>query len=173
MRHKPIEVQARRQQVASLYLMGWYQTDIAAEVGISQQQVSHDLKAIRAAWHTSMLQDFTAAQAQELERISLVERAAWVSWEKSKQEREITVQEKNNGKTKVSRRLEGQTGDPRYLELVLKCSERRCTLLGLDAARKFTINWDTVTDTQLEQLARGEPVASVLAQPAPAPLAEA
>ena len=41
--------------------MGWYQTDIAAEVGISQQQVSHDLKAIRAAWHTSMLQDFTAA----------------------------------------------------------------------------------------------------------------
>ena len=78
---------ARRQQVAAAYLRGEYQADIATRFGISQQQISLDLKTIRAMWLQSAVRDFDAARAEELAKIDAVEAEFWGAWEKSKKDK--------------------------------------------------------------------------------------
>ncbi|HEY5865360.1 MAG TPA: hypothetical protein VI542_07380 [Candidatus Tectomicrobia bacterium] len=155
----------RRAVIARRYLQGAYQSHIAKELGMTPGYISQEMKIIRNLWLASTVRDFDAARAEELARIDLAESEAWAAWNTSKEQHETTIQERNNGKLKVSRKLEGQAGDPRYLEMVLKCIDRRCQILGLDAPKRFTIDWDLLTDIQMERLARGEPVQSVLAHP--------
>jgi DNA-binding NarL/FixJ family response regulator len=47
-----------RAEIAQLYLQGWTQADIGAKLGLSRQQIGHDLNAIRAEWLRSSLVDF-------------------------------------------------------------------------------------------------------------------
>ena len=61
---------------------------------------------------------------------------AWVAWELSLQDKErSTVTTGPNGGT--SDMTENQSGNPRYLDIVLNCIEKRCKLLGLDAPTKI------------------------------------
>jgi Homeodomain-like domain len=174
--HRLKEVTARRAQVATLYLQGKYQTEIATLVGCSQRQVSHDLSILQRQWLQSSLVDLDKRKAIELQRLDELERHAWEGWERSKSDKEVSMQETNSkGEHKVRRFVHGQAGDPRFLETALRCIERRCQILGLDAAKKFALDWESLSDEQLERLAMGEPVQAVLALPAtPArPVAEA
>lgn len=162
----------RRQHVAAAYLRGDYQSDIAARFGISQQQVSLDLKAIRAAWLASAVRDFDAARAQELAKVDEVEKEYWLAWERSKKDKEIAVQETDGTQDERTRkprikkamlRKEGQSGNPAYLVGILACIDKRCAILGLDAPKRFVIKWEDLTDEQIDRLAAGEPPEKVLA----------
>ena len=127
-------VLARRHEVASYYLAGRYQSEIAQMVGCSQQQVSADLAVLRQQWLTSSLRDFDAAKAEELAKIDRAEREYWQGWEASKQAHIVTLAEVTRGEKpsrKRSRRRENQYGDPRFLDGVLTCIKQRCAVLGL------------------------------------------
>lgn len=165
-------VLARRSEVARRYLQGEMQEEIARSFGVTQGQISQDLKVIRAAWLASAIRDFDAARAQELAKIDAVEREYWLAWERSKQDKEIATQEtdgvkdEKTGRQRVKKatlRKEGQAGNPSFLAGVLTCIERRCTILGLDAPKRFVIKWDELTDEQIDRLAAGEPPEKVLA----------
>jgi len=52
------QAEQRRETIAALYVQGQSQSTIAQHLGISQQQVSYDLKAIQKAWLASTLRDF-------------------------------------------------------------------------------------------------------------------
>lgn len=174
------QIAAHRAEIARRYLRGDYQAAIAADLGVSQQTVSLDLKAIRAAWLAAAIRDFDAARAEELARIDAVERAAWEGWQRSTEDKHISIQEQYDDpvagtdakgapviktKTRKHARLqkEGQAGSPAFLNVILSCVERRCSILGLDAPKRFVINWDELTEEQEERLARGEPPEKVLA----------
>lgn len=164
---KPTEKLARRHDIATRYLHGETQQHIAHELGLTQGRISQELKVIRAAWLAASVRDFDAIKSEQLAKLDAVEVAAWGAWARSQEDFESTLQEQNDGKLKVSRKREGQAGDPRFLQTILNCVERRCHLLGLDAAKRFTIDWDNLTDIQMERIARGEPVLTVLAEPMP------
>jgi transcriptional regulator with XRE-family HTH domain len=164
------EVLSRRAEVARRYLQGEMQEQIAQSFGVTQGQISQDLKAIRAAWLASAVRDFDALKAQELAKIDAVEREYWLAWERSKKDKEISVQEggevdpqtRKPRIKKVVMRKEGQAGNPAFLAGVLTCIERRCSILGLDAPKRFVIRWDDLTDEQIDRLAAGEPPEKVL-----------
>lgn len=166
----PDQILVHREQIAARYLRGEYQVDIARALGISQQQVSYDLKAIRAAWLAAAVRDFDALKAQELAKIDAVEREYWLAWERSQKDKEIATQEggevdpqtKKPRIKKVSLRKEGQAGNPAFLAGVLTCIERRCAILGLDAPKRFVIRWEELSDEQIDRLAAGEPPEKVL-----------
>lgn len=92
------------------------QVEIGERIGISQQQVSHDLKRVREQWMQSSIRDFDAVRAEQLAKIDEVERQAWEGWRRSFES--------------------DKDGEPRYLDQVHKCIERRCKMLGLDAAQQ-------------------------------------
>lgn len=174
------EVLSRRTEVARRYLQGEMQEDIARSFGVTQGQISQDLKVIRAAWLAAAIRDFDAAKAEELAKIDAVEREYWQAWERSKQDKEVATQEAQEplpltpeeikaGKKpkpprkKVTLRKEGQSGNPAFLQGVLACIDKRCKILGLDAPTRFIIDdWEKVTPEQLERLAKGDPPEKVL-----------
>ena|SRR5215467_8301813 len=149
MHHQSYHVHQRRQEVAALYLSGKYQSEIAQVIGISQQQVSHDLLAVQRAWLASSLRDFDAVKAQELAKLDAAEREYWAAWHRSCQPREVTLTKRIAGKDprdEASIRRETPAGDVRFLDGVLRCIHQRCALLGVATAADTAI----LTDIRLQ-----------------------
>jgi len=123
--------------VADLFLQGWNQDAIGRELSISQPQVAADLKKINQAWRESAIRDFDAARDQELARLQRLEREAWAAWERSKQPSQSATVNGEAGAQTARRTVKHQYGDPRFLDIALRCSEARRQLLGLDAPTKI------------------------------------
>jgi transcriptional regulator with XRE-family HTH domain len=145
--NKTAEMVARREEVARRYLRGLSQQAIAADLNIGQATVSRDLKALQSAWQESALIDIDAAKARELARIDELERTYWAEWSESREARRIEATKKvqtegnaegEGGSTRAEAmiRKEERLGDPRYLEGVRWCIQRRCDILGIDAPKK-------------------------------------
>ena len=129
-------------EVARRYLAGEYQCNIGKALGITQQQVSYDLKIIRQRWLESSLRDFDELKAHELAKLDDTEREFRAAWELSKQAKQITHSKRKEGKdatTEAGIRKEEQVGDPRFLDGALKCIHMRCELLGLNAVKKVSL----------------------------------
>jgi hypothetical protein len=126
----------RRRIIAARYLKGESQHQIAHDLHCTQQQISFDLRAIRALWLQATVRDFDDAKAMELAKIDLVEAEMWAGWQRSCAAREISTTKAIRGRVsreEDSLRTEQQVGDPRFLDGVLRCIERRCAILGIDA----------------------------------------
>lgn len=128
---------ARRPQVAQDYLRGETQADIAKKYGVDQGQISRDLKAIQREWLKSTTFNLDRIKAKELARLDEIERAAWEGWRLSllnaESEKKVVIVE---GKSKIEKTSEGQSGNPRFMEVILRCIDQRCRLLGLEAPKR-------------------------------------
>jgi len=138
-RHTPQERLAildRRKNVATRYLRGQTQWEIARAFEVTQQTISLDLKAIQAEWLAQAALDRGEWTARELAKIDQVELSAWMAWAKSQENAEILRAKMRGEQSETEKISKGQAGDARFLEIVLKCVERRCKILGLDAPKK-------------------------------------
>lgn len=136
----------RRRKVASLYLRGAWQPEIATLVGVSQSTVSRDLAVVRKQWLKDAKADYDAKVAEQLAKIDAVELEAWAEWQKSKGRERTKRAIKRYGakggkteKTEETTTVETLLPEARYLEIIHKCIERRCKLLGLDAPERKKI----------------------------------
>ena len=127
-------------RIARMYLQGQTQSAIAAELGLSQQQISYDLRIIRKRWLDSSLRDFDAAKAEELAKIDLIESELWEAWNASKGDKEITTHEEGDGPkgpfNKNAVKKEKSYGAIAYLNGVMECVKKRCELLGLNPEKQ-------------------------------------
>jgi hypothetical protein len=149
--------------MADLYLQGWLQADIAEEVGVSGATVSRDLKVLQSKWLASALVDFNEAKSQELAKIDRLEREYWHAWARSCENAEQMTQEGTpDSVEKVKKTSKGQAGDPRFLQGVQWCIERRCKILGVDAPERHEIGepgafdpaeWKKKAEEQLQHIA--------------------
>jgi hypothetical protein len=132
---------ARRHQVAQLYLAGKVQHEIADDMGVTQQQISLDMKRVMRTWENRMVEFVTRQKAIAAAQIEWAMREAAGSWERSKEPREITETEAIQGgeaapRHKAKRRLEGSVGNPAFLSAYQKGIDQMATLLGLNAPQK-------------------------------------
>jgi predicted transcriptional regulator len=127
-------IRARRAEVARLYCRGLPQAQIGRALGVTQQQVSLDLKAIRAEWQRVMVAEFDRLRSEQLGKIDACEAAAWEGWERSLRDAERTLTRKrtepDGEHVEASRSVAGQAGDPRFLQVVDSCIDRRLRLIG-------------------------------------------
>jgi predicted transcriptional regulator len=112
------ELARDRKLIAGMYLKGYTQSEIAIEVGLSQQTVSRDIKSLHKEWREDSLIDFDEAKARELGKMK---RGAG---------------DKARGYREMTNTVKGQVGDPRFLTIVDRCIDRRCKIFGLDAPQK-------------------------------------
>lgn len=150
----------RHQIVAELYLKGKVQALIAKEVGVTQQQVSNDLKAIRAAWLAAGIRDFDAIKSEQLAKLDVLETTYWDAWERSKtQKTRSTTKRKSTPvgdkkgeavtlEDEAALMREDQVGDPRYLAGVESVIDKRCKIFGFYSPVKIDVR---DIDAQLEQ----------------------
>ena len=175
------EMADRRAKVESLVLRGWTPRAIAQKLGVSPTTIYRDIKAVRDQWKVLRVRDYDAALSEQLEKLIAIEREAWDAWDRSKQEEVRTKvikegesktsegrQEAENtngnqfaaGKHKAERATASQTGDLRYLELVIKCIDRRCKMQGLDDPMEhlvrdsYTVAVRELNDEELSALAK-------------------
>jgi len=134
-----------RRNVASLYLKGVIQADIAEQLGISQTTVSRDLKLIQGEWAIARINDIDERKRIELAKIDNLELTYWDGWKRSQENAEVeTTKLKGRDADKPTdlektKRVEGQVGDPRFLQGVANCIDKRCELLGLDAPKNVDV----------------------------------
>ena len=137
----PLQREKDRALTLKLALSGVDQAEIASKLGVTHQQISYDLKLIKKRWQNETMLDLTIAKAKEIAKINNLERTYWESWD--------------------------ELPDPALLAGILKCIDRRCKLLGLDAPVQvdanidFTFTFDTPNGPrpkeQLEALAAAMP----------------
>lgn len=131
----------RRTQVAKMYLKGRMKKDIAAHFGLSNASITKDIKAIHTEWKEDRLSDFDDMMQKELMRLDLVENQAWIAWEKSIEDTHQKSIKQTTGdlgeRTEKAQKELTMLGNPRYLDIMLKCSQQRSELLGLNAAKKL------------------------------------
>jgi hypothetical protein len=143
-KRKPAEREADLLETAQRYARGESYREIAAVINshrtyqLSHQTISKDVVEILKRWRATAAAEISEAKAAELLRINQLEREAWMAWERSKEDAQRRKSVRTGGDTpdRVELNVEGQCGDPRYLQQVQWCIERRCKLLGLDAPTK-------------------------------------
>jgi hypothetical protein len=143
----PDEVRRDRELIAKFYMQGKNQFEIAEIISkqydftITQQQISSDLQVIRDRWLKSSVRDFDTAKAEQLAKIDHMESEAWDAWNKSKDKyRQITTKKGVNAKgiiNETTARVEDLIGNPAFMNIIDRCIERRCKLLGLDAELRY------------------------------------
>jgi transposase len=133
---RKLAIVQRRQQVAELVLQGHTQSAIAQRIGVTQSLVSQDLKLIQAAWRQSAIRDFDDLRSLELAKLSYIEQEAWQAWQRSQQPAQTATVDGQTGAQKTKRTIRHQHGNPRFLDIVLRCNEAKRQMLGLDAPTK-------------------------------------
>lgn len=127
--------------IADLYVQGYSQAKIAEQIGVSREQIKYDIKEIREKWVESQIDNFEAYKAEEIRKINALEREAWEGLRRSIAERKRTRIEdrdsEDKGKTKIrSVTVEERDGDPRFMQIIATCIDRRCKIRGIDAPTK-------------------------------------
>ena len=79
----PIERERDLLETAKLYCQGVRQCDIAEKIGVTQQQISADLKKIQKRWQKECVEAIDQGKARELARIDELERTYWTAWHDS------------------------------------------------------------------------------------------
>jgi transcriptional regulator with XRE-family HTH domain len=141
------QIASRRQQVAEMYLRGLYQSDIAEKLGVDQSTISRDLSELRKEWLERSINHIDQKKAIELAKLDRLEVTYWEAWERSRENAEVETTEqigkrgKDEGgiipeRIRKTKRVEGQSGNPAFLEGVLKCIVQRCKILGIEAPVK-------------------------------------
>lgn len=143
--------------VTEYYLKGYSTRAIALKIGeivgkdengvpysISHTTVSGDVKLLLKQWHTERIHDITNQKLIELTKIDKLEQTYWDAWEKSvENHRKITnkakgaVGSKNPNYQEITETEIREFGEPRYLQGIERCIDKRCKLLGLDAPVKM------------------------------------
>jgi hypothetical protein len=132
----------RRVRVAEAYMRHKLLYEIAKDEGVSRTTISDDLAAIRKEWLNRAVAAFDQRRAEELARIDRLEAEAWDAWERSKRDaqtiRASTTKGRVDGQGKplpdlvrTDETLEGQVGDPRFLERIGWCIQKRCEITGI------------------------------------------
>jgi hypothetical protein len=146
-------IAARRAKVARYRALGETERSIAARFGVTQQLISADLKVIRAEWRRAMIKEYDAYKAEQVATINAVAAEALRGWRRSLRDAEkvtrkvtpadpppspaagegdaATVPPSSPTVTEETAVTEGQAGDPRFLQVMLKCVEERNRLYGV------------------------------------------
>jgi len=162
---QPAEIERDRRRIAQMYLQGMLQSEIGEELELSQPTVSNELKLIQREWFAERINDVHERKMLELAKVDNLELEYWDAWRRSQKNAETRREEiggKYGGKEVFVE--QGQVGDPSFLQGVQWCINKRCELLGLDApGRNINLNLDKLSFEQLQRLAQGEDIVSVLA----------
>ena len=109
---------------------------------LTTMTISNDVAEILNRWRKTLEKDIGELKAAELARLNRLENAAWIAWERSREDAVKHIEgTRTGGKdgdlTTDQTIREPQCGDPRYLERVQWCINKRCQILGLDAPTKI------------------------------------
>lgn len=152
----PQEIKRDDVFISEMYLKGYSYRQIATLIEkdktrnytLSHVQIGDDVKRMINDWREEQSSNIDNYVAHELQKIAYLEQQYHAAWEKSiKNFTRIKTKTANNylGPSEEETQEEMvQYGDPRFLQGIERCIQKRCDLLGLDKPK--TINIKTSMD---------------------------
>lgn len=136
--------------IEDLALKGKTETEIAEELAsmrpytLSRQQVGYDLRKLAKMWEAEAIAELDAHKSKILAEVRHLQREYWDAWARSCEDAETQRIEgappRGDSDKPTAAKLvttrKGQAGDPRFLQGVQWCIERRCKILGVDAPQR-------------------------------------
>lgn len=144
-------------RLAILYVRGRNQQEMARQLNLSRRQIVADLKVVRESWLSDDAGGDQQIRALSLAKVDHLEHVAWDAWDRSCLGPECTKTVASRGaQPRVERTKKDNVGNPRFLDRVAWCIQKRCALLGLDAidnaASRSGLN--VLTDAELDEQAQ-------------------
>lgn len=107
--------------------------------------VTHDLERARIIWRERAATLVGERKVEELARLDRIEREAWDCFERSKSDKTRKYGERRapgEGKPSevVGQETEQRDGNPKFLEVILRCVEQRLDVLGLKSPRRLQVS---------------------------------
>lgn len=121
----PVQRDLDIKRAVEMQICGSTMAEIAAEIGISFQQVSFDIQAARQLWREATIADIGEQIAEQNAHLIYVRQQALQGWLRSLRE--------------TAKAADGRDGRPEFLEVALRAIEARGKLLGLDADRSYDV----------------------------------
>lgn len=125
-----------RAELAQLYCDGWTIKDLSDHFGVSMQIICRDMNILRARWIEEGKANYGEWINRELITLDKIEVEAWAAWEKSLTD-SVTVTRSDKDGNKEART--GQSGNPKFLEIIAANLARRAKLLGYDAPSRADV----------------------------------
>lgn len=117
--------------VVEMWLKNYSVRSIAFTARMPSKQVRRLIKEARERWMRRKQFDLPNIIAEEVAKIDLVEQKAWIEFEKSQLDaKEKSVTKKGEG-TEKKLTTRQKVGDAKFLDVIMRCSEQRCKLLGV------------------------------------------
>lgn len=173
--HKRTKEQRERDlvELSELYVRGYSQEQMAKRFGVTRAQIRYDLTEIRENWVAQQVANFDEMKAVELQKLDCLEQEAWKAWRRSLnaaekesveevmnkewEDRDAETGEILSAPIEVRKKLQkvSSYGDPRFMEQIFKCIDKRCQIRGLNAPTKIAPTTPDGTQPfklQIEQL---------------------
>lgn len=176
-RQEELVLLRRRQVVAERYLRGQTQWQIAESLEVDQGTISRDLSWLHEDWLEQSREDTDKRLARELKRLDVLEREAWEGWQRS-----LLTSERTRSKSRSGDRgydetatdtMERRDGNPKFLEIVGRCIDRRLEILGVKKSlvkKSLVVNNNTVNmqaDLSVTDKDRVKRLCEMMGWPAP------
>ncbi len=113
------ETYRRRRLVSKYFLQGVGNfVQIAEKLGIENRDlIKTDVRTLKRGWNKEFARGNRYVKSLEIKKIDEVERMAWESYNKS-----LMINEEGEATSQ---------GNTKYLEIILRCVEKRCNILGI------------------------------------------
>jgi hypothetical protein len=151
-------------RTAHLYLTGHTLRQIADDIGVAYASAANYMRILEKRWKERSESDYALHKAKEIAKLDKLEATYWEAWNRSldeskKIERIIEPRRNKDGQESLVQKrqkvnTEETTGDPRFLDGVFKCIDRRIKMLGLDAAERDMMEKRGGSDNALEERLR-------------------
>lgn len=161
------EILERRRRVAVAWnQLGMTVKETALDIGVSVSTISGDRRWLLDCWQKSVQADVVEVVARELAKLEDQEAELWDAWQNSKANYTKVFDKQavtKAGDVEDLHETEEGSKEPNYkfMELILKCQERRARLLGLDkavtyesAAFSFALFVEEAYEKRQDQLGR-------------------
>lgn len=141
------------QFIQDLYMKGKTHWQIAQALNaryypenpLDRRMVSYDIQKLIEEWKKRFTTEIAERKSIELEKIDNLEREYWDAWERSKDPAKTATQRAGD----ITQTVKDQDGDPRFLQGVQWCIERRIKLFGLDEPSKAKVTFERMEDDEL------------------------
>lgn len=143
--------------IARMYVKGRTQMEMARELGLSQGQISNDLRNLLKSWEESRMHNIDLHKNAALLRINMIEEELWEAWEKSKTAKKVVNTKSKSGEMADALDASGRPiktseekywragsseelptgGDMQYMNGIMWCLQERAKIMSLYAPKKI------------------------------------
>jgi len=156
---------------SDMFIKGYSYREIKARLDVDLQRrgltysisvttIYKDLQQCLVDWKKERFDNIDKYVDKELKTLDKLEAEAWQAWERSTLTKEKKKERKNSDRPKNGQAeernadyygynevtTESLSGDPRFLDMILKCQQRRAKLLGYDAPLKVDFGKSPIDD---------------------------